>query len=155
MGRFARELEADFARLYPQHSLTGLWQARRWRYLLLLIDHMPQDTYYHQAISLDPDHAKMIVEARKRSKSEGEKWAPPMHSWSGEVEAMTKILDAVRGLQHTLVAVNSEKGKSPKPPKPFPRPRTILEKMEYEDRRERHESLANRILARRKAKPSS
>lgn len=97
----------------------------------------------------------MILEARKRAKDNGDRWAPPMHQWSADVEATTKVLDAVNQLRHTLVAVNSPKGKAGKPPKPFPRPATVLEKMEHRSKREAHENLANRILARRKkAKPS-
>lgn len=102
----------------------------------------------------DPEHAKMLVEARKRAKDTSESWAPPMATWSPEVDALHKVLDAVNGVRYIVAAANSEKGKGPKPPKPHPRPRTAIERMENQSRRESHEKLANRILARRK-KPAS
>lgn len=147
LGRYRRELEADFARRFPQHALGDLWRQRRWRYLLNLIDHLPQDTYYHQAVSKDPEHAKMLARARAQMGDDDKAYAPPMSSWSAELDMSAKILDAVNNVSYTLAAVNYQ-GKGPKPerPKPHPRPDTAFEKGARQAKAEAHKRLVARML---------
>lgn len=94
----------------------------------------------------------MLVEAQERSKKEGkpEEWAPPLASWSPEVGLLADVVDAVNQVRITLVAANLERGKTPPPFKPYPRPRSALEKVrkvsEYERRKASHEALVARLI---------
>lgn len=133
-------------------DLGALWRERRWRTLLDLIDHLPGHSWYSSAVSSDPEHAAMIAESLAARQDEGERvdTGPALHTWTPEVAIMTQVLDAVRSVQHAIVAVNSEKGKVPEPPKPAPRPHTPLEaaikRADFERRKTRHDALAKRLL---------
>lgn len=135
-------------------DLGELWRARRWILLLDLIDRLPAHSWYASAVSMDEDHAKMMAEsiaAQKRDKNNEDKSnGPSLTTWTPEVAAITNVLDAVRGVQHAIVAVNSAKGKAPEPPKPAQRPITPLEKairrVEYDTRKAAHDALAARVL---------
>jgi len=96
----------------------------------------------------------MMLRARSKAKEQGEKWAPPMHTWTPEVDALHKVLDELSMLRYTLVAVNSEKGKAGQPPKPHPRPRTAIERARMRAKMAAHEALVARVLPH-KAKRSS
>lgn len=96
----------------------------------------------------DEQHAKMLAEiAQSQGKNDAR---PPMRSWSTEVDLLTQIHDGIRITNYLLQAVNSEKGKGPKPPQPSPRPYTALEKARRDLRQEKHERLADRLLPHRK-----
>lgn len=93
----------------------------------------------------------MLMEAMQSAdKGDAEAWAPPMQSWSAEVDVQHKILDAIHRFNHTAIALKVGSAKAGQPPKPHPRPRTAFDKVKHENRRQRHEALANRVLARRK-----
>lgn len=135
-------------------DLGELWRSRRWRTALDLIDRLPAHSWYSAAVSNDEDHARMLAEsliARKEldDESSSDK-GPPLTSWTPEVAKLTEVVDAVSAVHHAIIAVNSEKGKVPDPPKPSPRPTTPLERAmkraNYEVRKERHEALARRML---------
>lgn len=154
VDRYRNELEVDLQREF-RVDLLDTWRQRRWRYLLNLIDHLPRNTWYHQQVLNDPEHAKMLAEAEARQKAssgddEGGPSGPPLQTWTPEVEALTNLLDAVRGVSHTIAAVNSEKGKQPKPPKPAPRPTSALDRArkltEFERKRAKHQELTMRLL---------
>jgi hypothetical protein len=117
--------------------------------MLELIDRLPRDTYYWQVITQDPEHAAMLVEAQERAEKEGRDVgppAPPMSTWSPEVEAITKLTDRVNALIYVTRAANGAKGE--KPPKPEVRPATALPSIKAKRRQEQHEKLAARLLRR-------
>lgn len=133
-----------------QRDLGELWRARRWRTLLHLIDRLPRDSWFNAAVSGDEEHAKMIAESMAaREDGDGEDSGPPLQGWSEEIERLTQIYDAVRGVQYAIIAVNSQ-GNTPEAPKPTKRPTTALEKalerQKYASRKARHDSLVSRML---------
>lgn len=133
--------------MYPGIDFGALWRSRRWRKLLNLIDHLPQNTWYHQMVSEDVDHAVMLIKAQEEAKRRGH--APPpsgpaMRSWSPEVDALTKVLDAVNNL--TFVTAKAGGSKTTKQPKPAPRPETAMERAKLRLRAERHAILRARML---------
>lgn len=145
------------ALVYDLQTLAGvdlgeLWRARRWRTLLDYIDHLPGHSWYNAAVAGDEEHAEMIARSLAARESEGESTpqGPPLQTWTPEVAVSTQILDAVRSVQHAIIAVNSEKGKVPEPPKPAPRPHTPLEaaikRAQYGKRKAAHDALAKRLL---------
>lgn len=132
-------------------DLGALWRARRWTMLLDIIDHLPAHSWYAATVSMDEEHAKMMAEAiAEQGSSSGESKGPSLTTWTPEVAMLTNIYDAVRGVQHAVVAVQSAKGKAPEAPKPAPRPVTPLERAikiaENSRRRAKHESLVARVL---------
>lgn len=88
----------------------------------------------------------MLQSARDASGEGSEPYAPPMSMWSMEADLLATLIDEVRALKHLTVAVNSPKGKQPNPPKPFPRPRTVMASARVASRAARHRALAARVL---------
>lgn len=139
---------------YARQDLGDLWRARRWNLLLEILDRLPSHSWYSATVSMDEEHAKMLADAMSKQVDEtGEmpkSKGPALTTWTPEVAALTNILDAVRGVQHAVVAVQAPKGKAPEPPKPSPRPSTPLEAamklMEHRRKKAKHESLVARLL---------
>lgn len=138
-------------------DLGTLWRARRWTFLLDVIDRLPGHSWYAATVSMDEKHAEMLAASIAERRASGDaaenNAGPPLTSWTPEVAALTNVLDAVRGVQHAIVAVNSEKGKMPKPPQPSARPRTPLENAirvaEHRHRKAKHEALVARLVRKR------
>jgi hypothetical protein len=116
LGKYASQLEADFAREYPNYSVGALWRSRRWRFLLNLIDHLPQNTWYHAAVSTDVDHAMMLLRAQDEAKRRGDTpppSGPSMASWSPEVDVGHKILDATKEVAYAVAKSQGANVKAP------------------------------------------
>ena len=136
-------------------DLGALWRARRWRHILDLVDHLPAHSWYAATVSMDEEHAKMMAEAIMARRAQDpdsntlESAGPPLTGWTPEVAALTNVLDAVRGVQHAVIAFQAGK-KAPEPPKPAPRPVTPLEKAlkraEFARKKASHDALAARVL---------
>jgi hypothetical protein len=127
---------------YPQHSLGVLWRSRRWRYLLNLIDHLPADSHFMEAVSLDEEHARAMV---KMSEGMDKKpYAPPMSQWSMTANLLAVLIDEVRALRHITLAVNSKQ--KPQPPNLYPRPQTAFDKVRLQEREAKHRALVARML---------
>jgi hypothetical protein len=110
VDRYADELEVDFARHYVGIDPAELWQARRWRYLLNLIDHLPRNSYYSQAVMNDPEHMAMLERVKSRGGS-GPKPLPPLATWSPEVDMGATINDSLLALKDALIRSNVPKDK--------------------------------------------
>jgi hypothetical protein len=141
-------------------DLGDLWRERRWTRLLDLIDRLPSHSQYAAAASMDEEHAEMLAEAlaaRAAESDDDKNSGPALTGWTPEVAVMTNVLDAVRQVTHAIVAVNSEKGKTPESPKPAPRPVTPLERAmrraEFQRKKGAHERLVARLLPH-KANPT-
>jgi hypothetical protein len=90
----------------------------------------------------------MLVEAQERAEREGkaQSSAPPMNTWSTEVEALTTVIDKLDSLIYITRAVGGDK--TVQPPKPRLRPKTLLDKIKNRNRSQRHNKLADRLLGR-------
>ena len=146
VGKYLSALEADFATTYPGTDLGRLWRSRNCRKLLNLIDHLPQNTWYHQMISEDVEHAVMLLRAREDAEKRGVQpppSGPSLRSWSPEVDVMTRVLDAVNNVAYATIKAAGGKGK---PPKSSPRPPTAMEKARLKIKAERHAILRARML---------
>lgn len=126
-----------------------MWRARSWRLLLSLIDHLPQNSHYYQALMNDPEHAKAVAEWQAANEKPGEtkKYNPAWQTWSPEVERLANIEDELRQLRSTLIAVNGAK-----PPKleAVARPKSKIseekELADYRRKRKVHKSLVAKML---------
>lgn len=157
VDHYRAAINADLS-TFTNFDLGDLWRARRWTLLLDVLDRLPAHSWYAATVSMDEEHAKMMAEAiaaREQAGEKAESKGPSLTTWTPEVAVLTSVLDAVRGVQHAVVAVQSPKGKAPEAPKPSPRPITPLERAlkaaEYNRRKAAHESLVARVLPQKKA----
>jgi hypothetical protein len=83
-----------------------------WRKLSVLVNGLPQ---HSRTVTWQIDQTRDQPKRKPTGPAPTARW--------GEVEHLVAdCRELLAGLQHTLIAVNSEKGKRPKTPKPFPRP---------------------------------
>ncbi len=129
------------------HDVGTLWRSRQWRMLLNLIDHLPQNTWYQAAMSTDPEHAAMLLEARDKAKKAGQPdpgpSAPSLAIWSPEVDMLAKVVDGIGGVQAAVIASG---GGKPKEPKPVPRPANAMETARLRRKQAEHEKMKARLL---------
>lgn len=118
--------------------------------LLNLIDHLPRDSYYAQAVADDEEHAALMLARQElNGGSKATEQAPPLATWSAEAGMLADLIDSVNALRHTLIAVNSKKGANNKLT-PYPRPRTAIDKVRRRSRQAKHEALVARVLPMRR-----
>lgn len=145
--------------VHAHADLGDLWRARRWTLILDIVDRLPGHSQFGATIAMDEEHAQMMAEAlaaRNKDGGEDKDSGPPLTTWTPEVAVLTNVLDAVKGVQYAVVAVQAEKGKAPEPPKPSERPVTplqrALKRAEFDRRKAAHDALVARVLPH-KAKP--
>ena len=135
LERYGEAIEADLAR--EGHSLVAIWQDRRWRFLLNLIDHLPRTSYFVEAISQDDELAESLPDSpayRERTTT-----------WTPEREALAGIYDRLGTLLATTIAASG--GQPPDLPR-FPVPETAAQRARTERGRRRHEQVVERLLRR-------
>lgn len=120
-----------------------MWQSRRWRFLLNVIDHLPRTSYFSQAVANDEEHALMILRAQEAGMTTGRS-GPSLTHWSPEAERLDSILDGIRAL---IVATANGAGAHLPPPKPVARPTTALDRVRHRQRMLKHEALVARVKA--------
>lgn len=120
-----------------------MWQSRRWRFLLNVIDHLPRTSYFSQAVANDEEHALMILQAQEAGMMPGRP-GPSLTHWSPEAERLDSILDGIRAL---IVATANGAGAHLPPPKPVARPTTALDRVRHRQRMLKHEALVARVKA--------
>jgi hypothetical protein len=87
-----------------------MWRAREWGDLLNLIDHLPQNSHYYNAMMHDPKHAEAVGEwLAANPGSENDKSGPGWQTWSPEVASLADIKDELQMLRMTLIGVNGGK----------------------------------------------
>jgi hypothetical protein len=128
-------------------DLDEEWRARRWRRLLATIGRLPRHGHYSNAVSNDPEHARLLAKAIAERPSDAPS-GPSILEWSPEVAAIAELRDDVRRLGYYVLASGGMK--NPPKPDPVPRPVTELDRMvksaTNDARRERHEKLVARLL---------
>lgn len=133
--------------MYPGIDPGALWRSRQWRKLLNLIDYLPQNTWYQAALSLDPEHAEMVIAAQEKAKKTGEPdpgpRSPSLSIWSPEVDMLAKVVDGVNGVAYAVAKSNGGKADVPKP---TPRPSNAMEVARLRKRNREHEKMKSRLL---------
>lgn len=119
-------------------DLATEWRGRRWRKLLNLIDHLPRDSAYVEAIANDDAMADQLVEQVPETAP-----GPRLSDWSPEVEALYALVDRVTELIHLTAAVN---GAKPGRMQPAPRPVTAFDRARIRRRVRKHRDLVARVL---------
>lgn len=160
VDKYRAPITSDLTTFGNGLDLGQLWRARKWQRLLDVIDRLPAHSWYASNVSMDPEHAQMMAEHIQRQRSSGnaetEPTGPSLTTWTPEVAALTNVLDAVRGVQHAVIAVQAG-NKAGDPPKPAPRPVTPFEQAlklaQHRDRKAKHESLVARMVIRTEPEP--
>lgn len=124
-------------------DLATEWRSRRWRRLLNIIDHLPRDSAYVEAMTQDDAFAEAIgPQPRKAGKP-----ARRMADWSPTVEMLSAILDRLGELTQAVAALGGAK------PSKFtraPRPVTALDRVSHRRRVATHNDLVSRLLPGRR-----
>lgn len=155
LDRYSAEIEFDL-RQAVREDLGDLFRARRWRYLLNLVDRLPGHSYYSEAVANDEEHARLIAQAEAEREESKKKSHPPLRTWTPEMAALTAIIDALNVQTYVMKALKAERGKAGSPPEALPRPETAIDRARkeatWEKRVERHQSLADRLLPHKRSK---
>lgn len=137
MSRYGAAIEYDLA--CRGIDLGTEWRARRWRKLLNIIDHLPRNSSYVEAMAMDEE---LALEVLRRP----EKKTPPrrrMSEWSAEVELLSTAVDR---LSELIQAIAAGHGAKPTRLNPQPRPETAHERVKHRERVRKHNSIVARVL---------
>lgn len=92
-----------------------------------MLPRLPRHSHYKAAIAQDEDLARAYL---ARPAEQGpQAYRPPITEHSALVEVLTTVIDELRELHATLIAVNSRKGRRPKVTR-APRPETAVMRLE-------------------------
>lgn len=122
-------------------DLATEWRSRRWRRLLNIIDHLPRDSAYFEAVADDDELAERV--AANPPKEQGPRRR--MTDWSPTVELLSAILDRLAELTQTVAALG---GAKPRKVPRAPHPVTAVDRARTRRRFEKHQKLTARVLRR-------
>jgi hypothetical protein len=114
-----------------------LWQGRRWRFLLNLIDHLPRDSYFVEELLNDEQYGEQVLRMPDMVASER------VSEWSPMREGLARVEDAVRVLSANVIAAA---GATPPEVSAALRPITAADRSRARRRRTSHENLVSRLL---------
>jgi hypothetical protein len=125
-------------------DLATEWRRRRWRRLLNIIDRLPRDSAYFEALTEDEELANRMASAPEPEKRKPHR---RMADWSPTVEILTAILDRLAELTQAVAALG---GAKPRRLPRAPHPVTAIERVRSRRRQQHHESLVSRVLPNRR-----
>lgn len=121
-------------------SLGELWRDRRWRELLVYIDHLPTDTHKNRLMTNDEEYMAAVMEQSQRGDGR-----PSMAEWGQTNIQLAMLIDAINRNTAVTQAVANPKAGMPKI-QPAPRPSTVMEKLEFKKSQREHESMNAMLL---------
>lgn len=140
VDRYGEAICADLAD--RGFDLEQLWDERRFEFILTVVDHLPRDSAYMQALTDDDDWAEAVL----RDPPDESKPAVPtvrLADWSPELEMLTNLYDRLGELVR-VVAMSA--GGKPRKAQPAPRPRTALDRARARRRKAQHNRLVEHML---------
>ncbi|URC18055.1 tail assembly chaperone [Arthrobacter phage Cole] len=137
IGRYRPQVRADLMEVYGV-DLAEWYVAGRWVALLDFIDGLPNACRLNGAIVNDPEMAELIA---SQPKSDDE-WAPPFAEFDLNAHLLREVLHAVKSLRQVSMAAA---GGKPGEEKPFPAPRTEIDRAIAELDRQWVEEFAARL----------
>jgi len=117
-----------------------MWQQRRWRALVQLIDQLPPTSRTQVAQAQDDDLARDLVTAGLVP-DEQQEWSPPLREYDTTAAILQQILDTLAGANYQRA-----QGKGSKP-KPSPRPVTAIERARKQIDQDTQRSFLDYLLA--------
>lgn len=111
-----------------------------------LIDHLPRDSAFAEAVAEDDE----LAERQVVHLDTGRKRTPPVSEFSPDVELLAAVYDR---LGHLIAMTAAAAGaKRPPKPKPWPRPVTALERARHRQARAQFDQIVAKALPH-KARP--
>ncbi len=122
-------------------DLATEWRSRRWRRLLNIIDRLPRDSAYMEAVADDEEVAEQML--RRRDSGEDKQPRRRLSDWSPTVEILTTIVDRIGELTQVAAALGGARpSKLPRGPYPV----TAFDRVRNRRRVDNHRSLVSRVL---------
>lgn len=137
MDRYGEAIAADLAD--RGFDLEQLWADRRFGFILTVVDHLPRNSAYVQALTDDDEWAEQVIDAPQPKAAPSVRLA----DWSPELEMLTNIYDRLAEL--IRVQAMAAGGKPKKAP-PAPRPLTALDRVRARRRKRQHNRLVSVLL---------
>jgi hypothetical protein len=126
-----------------------MWRRRDWRLLQGMIDRLPRNSYYKSALALDEDYQQMLMEYEEQhGAGSTPEWAPPLTTYTAEVEMLRDVVNELRTLVHVQLAAG---GGKPGKPQYVPPPTTAAKRVAWKQRERKHKALAARLLPHKRA----
>lgn len=144
LSTYLREIRHDFAVHAPGLRWESMWRRRQWQDLLWHIDHLPRNSFYHEAMATDKDLARQMI--REGAKTENFDPRPAVSEFGLAEDLLTTLVNEVRHLQASVVAIAG--GGNPKVDV-LKGPRYAITEIESEVRKEEHYGLAARLVPHR------
>lgn len=116
-------------------DLAAWWQEKRWAALLDFIDGLPGASRLNEAMANDHELAAILA----LEPDPTEPWAPRASEYGLTEMILSQIVDGIKALQHTSIAVA---GGKPGEMKPFPGPRTAVDLRRAANERQALENAA-------------
>jgi len=115
------------------------------RALLNLIDHLPRNSAFREAIADDEDIARLHLATATDDDASGSgaPAGPPLSEYSPEVAALAHIADRLASL---IVATYEVQGRKPPKFQPYPRPVTAIDRVKAELRESIQTSLEAQLF---------
>lgn len=124
--------------------------AMPWNKLLRLLPALPVGGWYYAAIAGDDDRAREILALEAQGKLPKPSSRPTLVGWTIEIEKLTEIVEATRGILHGVWGASPKfTGKGGAPPRPLPRPLTARERVEEQQALLEHDDIASQLLGKR------
>lgn len=117
-----------------------MFRARRWRFLLNIIDRLPSNSRYAEAVADDDEAAEAFLKSGIEQPTSA---SMRLSDWSAEVAEMRVIAERMATLVSAIVAVNG--GTPPKFP-PLPRPFTASDRVKRRLATEQHRRLVSMMI---------
>lgn len=96
--------------------------------MLRLLPQLPWDSKYKLALA---DDERLVEATASEEEERGARRAPPpLSEWSQLQDLRAALLDGIAGLERTIIAVNTPKGKKVPDVKAQPRPETAAMRIE-------------------------
>jgi hypothetical protein len=106
--------------------------------LLNLIDHLPSDSYYAEAVALDPEAAEAYLASGHKGSS-----APPLSEYGPIVMRLDRLFDRTGELIQAIAQLGGAKGGKVTP---APRPRLAIEEVKMRRQRAQHERITKKLI---------
>lgn len=119
-----------------------MWRTRRWRKLLNLIDGLPRNSAFVEAVANDEQAAQQLLQQQPEASAPGVR----LSEWSPEREILADVVDR---LGNVIQAVIAAAGTKPQRMAPAARPVTAVMRLRKQRRVEQHQRLVARVLPSR------
>lgn len=116
-----------------------------------MIDHLPRNSHFTDALANDIDFARVVIEANPETEGNGAR----ISAWSPEVEMLAQAVDALRAVNANQIVIAGGKAKF----SPVVRPITAFDRARHEAKRAKQDFIRGRVeearrLAREQQQPN-